>query len=143
MKRLKIARDKYLQELGIEFKNQNSRERNYVLVRSAFMCASRGLFTAEVIGNTWGRDHSTVCYATNQHQVNLKFSDEYGYYYEVAKKHLKKLPKLTNRKLSLKDPNVLTEENRLLEARVRFLELENAHYKNLIEYYHNRYVEKD
>lgn len=143
MKRLKIARDNYLKELGVEFKNQNSRERAHVLMRSAFICASRGVSTTEVLGEIWGRNHSTVCYATKQHQINIKFSKEYIYYFEIAKKHIRHLTKLSSRKPSLKNSVTLTEENRLLEARVKFLELENAHFKNLIEYYQNRYVQKD
>jgi len=54
MKRLKIASDNYLQELGLEFKSQNSRERNNVFVRNDFICASRGLSTAKTLGEIWG-----------------------------------------------------------------------------------------
>ncbi len=143
MKRLKIARDNYLQELGLEFKSQNSRERNNVFARNAFICASRGLSTAKTLGEIWGRNHSTICHATKHHQANINFSEEYAHYFQVAKKHLKNIPKLTNRKLSLRDPNFLTEENRLLEARVNFLEQENEHLKSLVEFYYNRYGKQD
>jgi len=143
MKRLKIARDNYLQELGLEFKTQNSRERNHVFVRNAFICASRGLSTAKILGEIWGRDHSTVCHATKHHQNNSNFSEEYVYYFEVAKKHLKSIPKLSNRKAALRDPVILTDENRRLEARVNFLEQENEHLKSLVEFYYNRYGKQD
>jgi hypothetical protein len=139
MKQLKIARDNYLQELGMEFKSLNSRERTNVFVRNAFICASRGLSTAKILGGMWNRDHSTVCHATKHHQANVNFSDEYIHYFEVAKKYLEKVPKLTNRKLPLRDPIILTEEIRKLEARVNFLEQENKHLKSLVEFYYNRY----
>ena len=139
MEQLKIARDNYLQELGFEFKSQNSRERNNVFVRNAFICASRGLATAKVLGEVWGRNHSTICHATKYHQANTNFSEEYIHYFEVAKKHLKKLPKLTNRKIALRDPIFLTEENRRLEIKVNFLEQENKHLKSLVKFYYNCY----
>lgn len=143
MKRLKIARDNYLQELGLEFKSQNSRERNNVFVRNAFICASRGLSTAKTLGEIWGRNHSTICHATKHHQNNVNFSEEYVHYFEIAKKHLKNIPKLTNRKAALRDPVILTDENRRLEARVNFLEQENEHLKSLVEFYYNRYGKQD
>jgi hypothetical protein len=143
MKKLKEAQNEYLRELGIEFKSLNSRERTNVFVRNAFICASRGLSTAKILGDMWGRDHSTVCHATKYHQTNVNFSDEYVHYFKVAKKHLEKIPKLTNRKLSLRDPIILTEEVRRLEARVNFLEQENEYLKSLVEFYYNRYGKKD
>lgn len=143
MKQLKIAKNNYLQELGMEFKSLNSRERTNVFVRNAFICASRGLSTAKILGGMWDRDHSTVCHATKHHQANVNFSDEYVHYFKVAKKHLEKVPKLTNRKLPLRDPIILTEEIRKLEVRVNFLEQENKHLKSLVEFYYNRYGKQD
>jgi len=143
MKSLKRVRDEYLKELGMEFKTQNSRKRTFVYARNAFICASRGLFTTENIGEVWDRNHSTICYATRQHPVNQKFSKEYIYYYELAKKHLGQLPKPKIKKIQLQSSTSLTLENRMLEARVKHLEYENEHLKSLVEFYQNRYGKKD
>jgi hypothetical protein len=143
MEQFKQVRDEYLKELGFEFSTQNSRQRTHVYARSAFICASRGLFTTEVIGEVWKRNHSSVCHATKQHQINLKFSKEYGYYYEIAKKHLSKLHTPPVRKVALRDAQTLTQENRELKAQVKHLEYEVKHLSSLVEFYYNRYGKKD
>jgi hypothetical protein len=143
MKKLREARNEYLRELGIDFKSQNSRHRTHVYARNAFICASRGLFTTEIIGEVWRRDHSSVCYATKQHQINLKFSKEYGHYYEIAKRHLSKIHTPIVRKVALRDAQTLTYENRELKAQVKHLEYEIKHLSSLVEFYCNRYGKKD
>jgi hypothetical protein len=143
MKKLREARNEYLRELGIDFKAQNSRQRTHVFARSAFICASRGLFTTEVIGEVWKRNHSSVCHATKQHQINLKFSKEYSNYYEVAKKHLSKIHTPPVRKVALRDAQTLTQENRELKAQVKHLEYEVKHLSSIVEFYYKRYGKKD
>jgi len=143
VKQLTIARNEYLRELGIDFKSQNSRQRTHVYARNAFICASRGLFTTEAIGWVWNRDHSSVCYATKQHQINLRFSKEYGSYYEIAKKHLSRIHTPPVRKAALRDAETLNQENRELKAQVKHLEYEIKHLSSLVEYYCNRYGKKD
>jgi hypothetical protein len=78
-------RDRYFSKIRYSNYNFSSRNRKDVMVRNAFMTACRGVFTTNMIAQTFDKNHATVVHATSIHESNSKFSAEYREYYLKAK----------------------------------------------------------
>lgn len=63
---------------------KNNREIDQVMARSAMMVALRPYMTLKQIGRLFGKDHATVHHALRNHDVNLGWSEMYGFFFETA-----------------------------------------------------------
>ena len=77
-------RNVYLKKVKYAGESFITRRREAVLMRSAFMSACRNVFTTEVIGRAFDKNHSTVIHACKNHFPNSKFFPEYRSYYNEA-----------------------------------------------------------
>lgn len=137
-------RDLYLEKLGYKQKEIENKYRNSVYIRSAFMCACRGLYTTNKIGAAWDRDHSSVCYASQQHPVNLKFSKEYNLYYNIAKDLLKLQSDYSFKTEKIEEKSLpLYKENINLKVKITDLERQIQNCEDLIDFYRRRYGKED
>lgn len=132
------ARNKYLEKLGFTYDKVTSRKRDHVLIRYAFMNASRGIMTIEATGKIWDKDHATVIHAAKMHPVNSKFSKEYPYYYKLAEREINQLPTVVLPEVSYKPDRALVVENRKLKEKIASLTTEIDHLEHLVEFYQTK-----
>jgi hypothetical protein len=132
------ARNTYLNKLGYSYDKVTSRRREHVLIRYAFMNASRGLLTIEATGRIWNKDHATVIHAAKMHPINSQFSKEYPHYFILAEKVIKDLPNISLPDITFKPDRSLILENRKLKEKVRELQDSIDHLTSLVEFYQNK-----
>ena len=89
-KRLQIEYDHYKDVFNVGA----DRKRENVLLRHAFMVASREMYTCQAIGEVMGKDHATVVHAVKNHEMNYRFLEQYRQGYNFATKQIQKLAEM-------------------------------------------------
>lgn len=72
----------------LDFNVGRTRERRNVMFRNAYAVALTDYFGPSKVGHITGRDHATIIYARNMHDVNIKYDEAYIKAYAHCKSRL-------------------------------------------------------
>ena len=108
----------------------DSRKQDYVMLRHAFMVASRELFTTTAIAQVMGKNHATVLHATRNHEMNYRFSELYQEGYAFAKNLLKDIKEINDLEFEESGKFIWVEENIKLRTLVQELKEEVYELRN-------------
>lgn len=108
----------------------NSRKQEYVMLRHAFMVASRELFSTTAIASVMGKNHATVLHASKNHEMNYRFSELYREGYIFAKNLLKDIKEINDLEFEQSGKFIWVEENIKLRTLVNELKEEVYELRN-------------
>ena len=121
-KRLQIEYDHYKDVFNVGA----DRKRENVLLRHAFMVASREMYTCQAIGEVMGKDHATVVHAVKNHEMNYRFIEQYRQGYNFATKQIQKLAEMMDEVYPDTKTMYITENIRLRQRVQELQEKLNA-----------------
>ena len=121
-KRLQIEYDHYKDVFNVGA----DRKRENVLLRHAFMVASREMYTCQAIGEVMGKDHATVVHAVKNHEMNYRFLEQYRQGYNFATKQIQKLAEMMDEVYPDTKTMYITENIRLRQRVQELQEKLNA-----------------